>query len=51
MSRGIDVEELDDRARPAVGEEQREGVRVGRPGMDEVDGLPVDPGAEVVEAR
>ena len=38
------VEELDDRARPAVGEQQRQGALVGRPGVDEVDRLPVDRG-------
>ena len=44
------LEELDDRAWPTMGEEQRKGALVGRPGMDEVDRLPVDPGTEVGEA-
>ena len=41
------VEELHDRARPPVGEEQRQRVGVRRARVHEVDLLPVDPGAEV----
>jgi hypothetical protein len=44
---GDDVEELDDGARPAVGDEQGKGVRVSGSGVDEVDRLSLDPGAEV----
>ena len=44
-----DVEELDDRAGPAVREEQRQRVRVRRARVDEVDRLAVDARAEVLE--
>ena len=37
--------ELDERAGPAVDEEQGQGVRLGRADVDEVDRLPVDLGA------
>jgi hypothetical protein len=43
------VEELDDRPRPAVAEHERQGVRVPRAGVDEVDALPVDLRQEVVQ--
>ena len=43
------VEELDDRSGPAVHHEQREGVRLGRTGVHEVDALTVDGGRELVE--
>ncbi len=46
---GDDVEELHDRARPPVGEEQRQRVGVLRSRVHEVDRLPVDRGAEVLE--
>jgi hypothetical protein len=41
------VEELQERAGPAVGEDQRERVRFRGPDVDEVDGLAVDLGGEV----
>ena len=44
-----DVEELDDRPGPPVDEQDREGVVTRRTGVDEVDRLPVDRRAEVVE--
>ncbi len=44
-----DVEELDDGARPSVREEQWHGIGMSRPGMDEVDRLPVNPGLELAE--
>ena len=40
--RADDVEELDDRAGPAVGEDQRHRVGFGRTDVQEVDVLPVD---------
>ena len=43
------LEELDDRTGPTVREEQRQRVRVRRAGVDEVDRLAVDAGAEVLE--
>ena len=43
------VQHLDDRAGPAVRDDQRQGVRVGRPGMDEVDVEAVDLGQELGE--
>ncbi len=39
---GDDVEELNDRARPAVGDEQRNGAGESGAGVDEVDRLAVD---------
>ena len=44
------VEELDDRARPPVGDDQRERVGLGRPRVEEVHPRAVDLGEEVVEA-
>ena len=41
------VEELGERARVGVQEQQRRGVRLGRADVDEVDGLAVDLGDEV----
>ena len=41
------VEELDHRAGPAVAEDQREGVRLGRADVQEVDVLAVDLGGEL----
>ena len=41
------VEELDERARPAVDEQQRGRVRLGRPDVQEVDRLAVDLGGEL----
>jgi hypothetical protein len=41
------IEELDDRARPAMGQDQRERVRLGRPDVQEVDVLAVDLGDEL----
>ena len=38
---------LDDRARPPVGEDERQGVRLGRAHVEEVDVLPVDRGREL----
>ena len=49
--RADDVEELDDRARPAVREQQRQRVRLGRAHVQEVDVLPVDLGGELRVAR
>ena len=43
------VEELDDRARPAVRDQQRDGVRVPRARVDEMDRLAVDARAEVLK--
>ena len=43
------VEELDDRARPPVADDQRERVRLGRAHVQEVDALTVDLGDEVLE--
>ena len=40
-------EELDHRARPAVGEHERERIRVARAGVQEVDAEPVDRRAEL----
>ena len=42
-------EHLDDRARPAVGDDQRQRVRVRRPDVDEVDVEAVDLGQELRE--
>jgi hypothetical protein len=42
-----DVEVLDHRHRPAVGEDERERVAFGRADVQEVDGLPVDGGGEL----
>ena len=47
---GDDVEELDHRARPAVDEQQGQGIGVGRPGVHEMDRLAVDGGPVVLEA-
>ena len=47
--RADDVEHLDDRARPAVRDDQRQRVRVRRPDMDEVDVEAVDLGQELRE--
>src|SRR5579884_2395449 len=44
-----DVEELDDRAGPAVRDDERERVRLGRPHVEEVDALAVDLRDELVE--
>ena len=44
-----DLQELDHRAGPAVGDDQRERVGLGRAGVDEVHARPVDLGEEVVE--
>ena len=41
------LEQLDDRARPAVGHDQRQRVLVGRLDVDEVDVQPVDLGLEL----
>ena len=43
------VEELDDRARPPVRDDQRERVGLGRARVDEVHARAVDLGEEVVE--
>jgi hypothetical protein len=43
------VEELDDRARPSMRDDHREGVGLGRALVDEVDVGAVDGGEEVVE--
>jgi hypothetical protein len=43
------VQELEERTGPAVGEDQRDGVRPGRADMQEVDVLAVDLGGEVRE--
>ena len=42
-----DVEELRDGPRPAVRENERQGARLGRADMEEVDPLPVDVGGEL----
>ena len=42
VQRPDDLEELDHRARPPMGEHQRKRVRVGRSGVQEVDAEPVD---------
>src|SRR4029453_17993467 len=47
--RADDVQELHDRAGPAVGEEQRQGVGFGGADVEEVDVLPVDGGDELGE--
>ena len=44
--RADDVEQLDDRAGPAVGDDQRQGALVRRPDVEEVDVEAVDPGDE-----
>ena len=49
--RADDVEVLDDRAWPAVREDEREGVGLGRADVQEMDGLPVDLGRELWDAR
>jgi hypothetical protein len=43
------VEELDDRARPPVGEHDRQSIGLGRSHVQEVDVLPVDGGDELRE--
>ncbi len=43
------VDELDDGAGPAVGQDQRQGVWLGRAHVQEVDGLAVDRGLELRE--
>jgi hypothetical protein len=45
-----DAEELDDRARPAMGEHQRPVMRTGTPLVQQVDALPVDVGHELRDA-
>ena len=45
--RSGDVEELEDRAGPAVGHDQRQGVRLGGAEVEEVDVLAVDLGREL----
>ena len=45
--RADDVQELHDRAGPAVGQDQRQRVRLGRAHVQEVDVLPVDLGGEL----
>ncbi len=47
--RADDLEQLDDRAGPAVGHDQRHRVLVRRPHVDEVDVRPVDLGRELLE--
>ena len=47
--RAGDVEELEDRAGPAVGHDQRQGVRLGGADVEEVDVLAVDLGRELGE--
>jgi hypothetical protein len=42
-----DPQELDERARPAVGEDQRDGVRLRRPHVQEMNDLAVDRGDEL----
>ena len=46
-----DLELLDERARPAVGDDDRQRVLVLRADVDEVDVEPVDLGQEVRERR
>ena len=41
------LQELDDRPGPAVGDDQGQGIRVRRPGVEEVDAEPVDRGPEL----
>lgn len=48
--RSDDVEELDERARPAVGQDDRERWLLGRPHVKEVDVGAVDLGRELIEA-
>ena len=45
--RADDVQHLDDRTRPAVGDDHRQGVLVTRPDVDEMDVEAVDPGQEL----
>ena len=47
--RADDLEQLDDRAGPPVGDDQRQRVLVGRPDVDEVDADPVDLRGELGE--
>jgi hypothetical protein len=47
--RADDVQELDDRAGPAVGQDQGQGVGFGGADVEEVDVLPVDGGGELGE--